>query len=67
MFAPNYLRAEMVRHGFTIEQLATEANLGHSTLKQILGKQGNPRVKTLEAIAKALNVSERLFFIDDSH
>lgn len=66
-FQPKALRAEMKRLGLRTEDLSNKTGLGTSTITKILSPKGNPTVKTLCAIAEALDVDPGVFFATGKH
>ena len=58
MFNPKAIETLLNKKGWTKYKLAKEADIGHSTLAEILsGKKKNPSINTLEKICGALGVS----------
>lgn len=53
----NELKAEIVRNGLTIEQLADKMNIGRTTLWRKFGNPNNFTLKEIMDIRKILNVS----------
>lgn len=60
----NELKAEIVRNGLTIEQLANEMGIGRTTLWRKFGNPNNFTLKEIIDIGEILNVSgERILEI----
>jgi transcriptional regulator with XRE-family HTH domain len=54
---PNELKAEIVRNGLTIEELANKANISRTTLWRRLANPDEFTRAEINAIAKTLNLS----------
>lgn len=67
MFDPRIVKAEMARREITFKELAVIIGKSESGLRKMLGKNGNPTIQNIEAIAKALNCSPSIFFITQQH
>lgn len=66
MFNKDNIESLMNENGWTKYRLAKEANLGQSTVHEILsGKKKTPSAVTLQKLAKALGVSVNAFFDDE--
>ncbi|WP_305153919.1 helix-turn-helix domain-containing protein [uncultured Clostridium sp.] len=66
MFNKDNIENLMNENGWTKYRLAKEANLGQSTVHEILsGKKKTPSAVTLQKLAKALGVSVNAFFDDE--
>jgi transcriptional regulator with XRE-family HTH domain len=51
------LRAAMLVQGWTQESLAVNAGLSRATVNEILGGGGDPRLSTVDAVAKAVGLT----------
>src|SRR3712207_1699941 len=67
MFNKDKLKNLMLKRGWTKYRLAKEANLGQSTVHEIIsGKKKTPTSTTLSKLADALNVSVNDFFDNEN-
>lgn len=67
MFKKETIIKLLEERGWSNYKLCKESNLAPATVSDILnGKSTNPKIETLEKIAKALNVSMDDFFIEEN-
>jgi transcriptional regulator with XRE-family HTH domain len=67
MFYPSQVRAEIARRSLTLSEFSEQSGVPVSTISKALSDDGNPTTETLDKMAKALGVSEAVFFTRPLH
>ena len=62
---PAILRALRARRGWTVRELGERAGLTHGTISHLETGRYEPRLSTLDALARALNVRPGKFFSEN--
>lgn len=54
-----------IERGWSVNNLAMEAEITQSTLNSILSRNSPPKIETLQALCNAFNITLAQFFIED--